>query len=925
MGDTALPQPTAGGFVPMLGVGMVGSMPGAVSGPVPAPRVPQLHNAIVERLRARIELCRRHHSTCESRYQRGQAESSDREHESTLHLLNIVHQGPGNRKNKGNRTTAQPPPEYNNRVNGEQKSQNSAEGESKHNTRIALQGSLRRKIEGHPQGYNPKQNGLSGREFGSDFKRLRMEGGSLGHSGCVFSNGQSHALPGAIPTSHGLQSKNSNAMTQGVQSDLFTLTLKEMKKEPGEVHSCGQSSSDPSMMVFDFKDEGSGQLDPELQDLFDELTNSVPSLNDLEFEKMLKQDDTFDLDLGRPNSVGASKPCPQLEKVIKSEYSPSFCQTSGSLSQLRPASAGPAFSGATMSLSSSSVANTPKNSSHGPQGSSGAPRTLSTWHELSHAEQLKQMAANQQPGALLHHHQPNQPGTAATWSPAMTTHSSPGSFGQEKIPTPASILPTISGSQTKGMNSCLFKPNGQIDPNHMDLNTLCTKPMLHFIPKTHSVGQQIPMMAGPQSKPAVQQQQQQQSTAGQSQPRTPPRFPNPQLPVPVSSCLQPKSLPHSMPSNPHGPGLHFTLAQQRQPLPPGPHPSTGSSFVGLPAQGQSQQHPAPGSHQKTTGNNHTMHRQQGPPQQIINDSDKMSTQDQLSRHLTRPPPDYKQPRRNVAGLQHANLYTGGGLHQCMSSSQPLTTSDKRFVSSPDTQHEGYVQTGVNQLQQHCNPNQIGLNQNKPRFSGPNNQGNTFGSNTQHIRPTVSQEAARILGQRLGTIVTDASMVAPTNWAQGPKQTTALDTRRFSSALPSQQATHHFSQRPMTSPNQVAPDIGMLPPGQTINGQTVGALRESAPRLSQSRMPPLPAVTSVNQASPLQTVPASNFSSAGHNPRTYQSSGSGHLTFDFLQEGDNMVPGINTDSDFIDSLLKSGSTNDDWMKDINLDEILGSQS
>ncbi|KAJ8256656.1 hypothetical protein COCON_G00188080 [Conger conger] len=142
MGDTALPQPSASGFVPMLGVGIVGSMPGAVSGPIPAPRgsaVPQLHNAIVERLRARIELCRRHHSTCESRYQRGQAETSDREHESTLHLLNIVHQGPGTRKTKGGRGAAQHPPEYNGRINGEQKSQNSAEGDSKHSTRIATQ------------------------------------------------------------------------------------------------------------------------------------------------------------------------------------------------------------------------------------------------------------------------------------------------------------------------------------------------------------------------------------------------------------------------------------------------------------------------------------------------------------------------------------------------------------------------------------------------------------------------------------------------------------------------------------------------------------------------------------------------------------------------------------------------------------------
>lgn len=140
MGEATPAQSAAGPFVPMLGVGL-GSLPGVVgvgAGPVVAPSrgsaVPQLHNAIVERLRARIELCRRHHSTCENRYQRSQAETSDREHENTLHLLNIVHQGPGNRKAKGSRGSNQQPPEYS-RANGERKG---SESEPKISTRIAV-------------------------------------------------------------------------------------------------------------------------------------------------------------------------------------------------------------------------------------------------------------------------------------------------------------------------------------------------------------------------------------------------------------------------------------------------------------------------------------------------------------------------------------------------------------------------------------------------------------------------------------------------------------------------------------------------------------------------------------------------------------------------------------------------------------------
>uniref|UniRef100_A0A8C8SYL8 Neurogenic mastermind-like N-terminal domain-containing protein n=1 Tax=Pelusios castaneus TaxID=367368 RepID=A0A8C8SYL8_9SAUR len=82
MGDTAGPQ------APDLGAGLLGG--GAVA--------PRVHSAIVERLRARIAVCRQHHQSCEGRYERGRAESSDRERESTLQLLSLVQHGQGARK-----------------------------------------------------------------------------------------------------------------------------------------------------------------------------------------------------------------------------------------------------------------------------------------------------------------------------------------------------------------------------------------------------------------------------------------------------------------------------------------------------------------------------------------------------------------------------------------------------------------------------------------------------------------------------------------------------------------------------------------------------------------------------------------------------------------------------------------------------------
>lgn len=104
MGETAPPQAPAGS----LGIGVSGV--GLLGGGSAAPR---LHSAIVERLRARIAVCRQHHLNCEGRYERSRAESSDRERENTLQLLTLVQHGQGTRKNsKHNKSTCAAPPDY---------------------------------------------------------------------------------------------------------------------------------------------------------------------------------------------------------------------------------------------------------------------------------------------------------------------------------------------------------------------------------------------------------------------------------------------------------------------------------------------------------------------------------------------------------------------------------------------------------------------------------------------------------------------------------------------------------------------------------------------------------------------------------------------------------------------------------------------
>eukprot|EP00066_Takifugu_rubripes_P017671 XP_011606937.1 PREDICTED: mastermind-like protein 2 [Takifugu rubripes] len=895
MGEATPAQSAAGPFVPMLGVGL-GTMPGGVgNGPVGASArgssVPQLHNAIVERLRARIELCRRHHSTCENRYQRGQAETSEREHENTLHLLNIVQQGTGNRKPKGSRGSNQQPPEY--RANGMRKC---TESDQKNSTRTALQGSLRRKIEGHLPGQVQKQNGLSCGFPGSNFKRVCVDTGNLGHGSCSHNLPQPHTLHGSSAMS--TQRKNFMVHHGGVGSDRFNMTLKEMKKEPIEVPSCGHHSN--AEMIFDFKDEGGGQIDPELQDLFDELTKTVPTLNDLEFEKILKQDDAFGVDLGRPSSAGApASLCSPVERPIKMEQSPEFAQVhSGSL-QLRPASAGPCFT-----LTTTSSANTS-------QKATQASRAMPCWPEISHAEQLKQMAANQQqPSSLLHHHQA-PPSGMSSWTPSLNTHSLTTTFPQDKVSSPAPTGQQRFSSQSKRLNNCLFKANSS---HHVDMKVLSVKPTLHFSPKApHPGSQPMPNMTSTATTTSAQQQQQLSPSNG-NQPRPTLPFPMPQITA-GPLCLQPKAAPEGMP---------FKLTQPRQIVPPGSRQPASESLGAVPGQLQHRA-PAPSNQDKGPAKNPVLQRQLT-QQHGLGNSDKDSSRDRFGHYLTRPPPDYKQ-----STVQQGNIFPGQNSLSSSNSHekdlQPLSCRSGPRWSPSSSDHSFGIRTDSHPAScagrfQH--QNQIGSNHNKARFLVPPPQGNSaFGmNNVAGVQsPTVSGDlhSPEVPGPGLGGLMRNITM----GWSSTNKQVTAgPGVRRPSNPLQPQGTqldilNHLYPQRHVGPPNQVAPDSGIL--AQNLS------MRDTGPRPSQPMMGSPSAVMNLNQSSPEQRVPAGSFSESSPNVSSYHNNRANHLTFDFLPEGDNTVPGINTDSDFIDSLLKSGSGNDDWMKDINLDEILGSHS
>ncbi|XP_069898077.1 mastermind-like protein 2 [Dipodomys merriami] len=1092
MGDTAPPQAPAGGLGGVPGAGLLGG------GPV-TPVTPRVHSAIVERLRARIAVCRQHHLSCEGRYERGRAESSDRERESTLQLLSLVQHGQGPRR-AGKHARAAPaappappgpaPPRAgpspasdhlrrqqhplnsgNTGINGDQQQRPaSTSGDQRNSALIALQGSLKRKQAISLSPVSKRPNGFVDNSF-LDRKRI-CAGESLpaGQSSLHVSNGPSQLLVGAVPGSQAPLRKASTlpppAHSPG--SSLFNTGLKEVKKEPGEALSCSKHMDgqmvQESVFPDRFGDEPGEQLmDPELQELFNELSNiSVPPMSDLDLENMInatiKQDDPFHLDLSQQSQRSTPRPSLPMEKiVIKSEFSPVLTQGPSSSPQLRPPSAGPAFSMASSALSTSSP--TPA----APQGQAqaqaqtapGVSRALPGWQEVSHAQQLKQIAASRQQQARTQQHPP------APW-PALPSSAgpSPAAFGQEKIPSPAfgqqpfnprgSPIPGVGGSsnQPKVMASYMYKagpaaPGAALDallqqkPPELSRSFLNsshqaleprpgnTKPLFHF--GSDQANQQLPSVLPSQSKPSLlhytQQQPQQNSLVNQQQPPPPPapqashplssqpllRSP---LPLPQKSLLQKMQNP-SLPglgcqvAQPHRQDQHSVVGQNTGPSPTPnacSNPNTGSGYM------NSQQSLL---NQQLMGKKQTLQKQIAEQkqqlllqQQMLADAEKITPQEQINRHLTRLPPDYKDQRRSVGSLLPAAQFSGGSSSVSLNSNQALTnpvsthailnqnpslmsaSHATRASSLPTAAHSTGVCTGLpcgqpgtygaspgmNQLTQQRNPNQLLAHPSNPLLPqpstlGPNSSSDVatralgFGAGTagnSQLRPNLTHTMAGLPGQRPSSSSSSSSSSASSSASASASSGVATPHRATRTwASPGVTASQQVSlgvaggrfpaayapgqslqtpQRTAAPPGQLTPTVQMRPAsqmGQTLSGQTVDPPRGLSLRPGQlgtqvlSNLTPTGAGLNLPRTGMSQRPPLtpSTFPSSDQSSSAFQGSEQvSELAFDLLgRQADSVGPALDSDVDFIDSLLRTEAGHDDWMKDISLDEILGSNS
>ncbi|KAM3935324.1 mastermind-like protein 2 [Leptodactylus fuscus] len=978
MGETAPPQaPTGSLAIGVSNVGLLGG--GSVA--------PRLHSAIVERLRARIAVCRQHHLNCEGRYERSRAESSDRERENTLQLLTLVQHGQGSRKSsKHSKSSCAAPPDYRHHQpqqpqllsdeggdhNGGQQASNGLG--QRNSALIALQGSLKRRLVVNVSPTNNKRsNGVSDNAF-LDFKKIKSnECISMGQNMYHAVDGANQSMNGAMPMDPAMHRKNGNLTS----NDLFNTTLKDIKKEPGENLSCGKhlDSHLSHENMFRYGDDNGDQLmDPELQELFNEFTYiSVPPMSDIELQNMInitiKQDEPFNIDIGQQSQRNASTSLPMDKVVIKSEYSQCLNPTRVGSPQMRPSSTGPTFS-----MSSSPLASSPGTTVVQNQGQaqvSSCVNRMSNWQELSHAQQLKQMAANRQHN-LIQQHQPN---TSSNWSNVPPTGQTSRQYGLEKVPSPfrqqqlsphgtSVSTPPGNGSQQKAIGNYLYKsssPNNHAEmmkPQDTNKNSMTSshlpadhhlgmsKPLFHYSPDQPN--QQV---LGAHPKPGMQftpQQPQSSTTAQHDSAQQVNAVSNQSLPRP--SNFQQKMMP-KIPNQPAS-GLQYPPVHQQQ------DPQCNATSIGTGSSAASCSSSNGYNTQQALLNQQMMEKtsimQRQMQQQMLPGTEKCKNQDQLNRHLTRPPPDYKDQRRSSVGIQQANQFPGG---------LPTVNPDSALPNSPSAnmapQNQSHSSTnhGSRMPPLQGSPNMYGnvscppqsmyngMNQTSPNQMGTNQNGNivsrppavtsganmpAFATQSGNNGPPFRPNGPSAPGQRPQNVINSSS---PTQkWMSsevkrqdmvGYANTNQYPTQSVQGMIGHQQ----FPQRALSVPNQVNPGVQMTPlntMAPSNSGQTIEPLRGFNHGQSPLRSPMLPSMSQAGGGLPMSP---NSFSPANQISRAFPRSDSSNDlgSFDFLSQNGGLGSSPNGDSDFIDALLKTGHINDDWMKDINLDEIFKGHS
>ncbi|XP_062976909.1 mastermind-like protein 1 isoform X2 [Elgaria multicarinata webbii] len=1042
------------------------------------------HSAVMERLRRRIELCRRHHSACESRYQAVSPERLELERQQTFALHQRCLQAKAKRAGKHRQPPlpppAAPPPAAPSQppssapapgsvgsaststssdrpgINGLDADTAGGEQQQQHgrsSALIALHETVKRKLDSSVSPQNGDQQNGYGDMF-SVSKKLRHDdslGGLSGSSNGIPPVSPLHQLDSKPPSGDTLQLNGKHSMgLDGISKkclpdsnlqlngssdadDSFAMVInKELKQEPDDlpcmITGPGSSISQNNLM------SDLNLNEQEWKELIDELNRSVP---EEDMKDLFTEDFEEKKDVDSSNSA-AQTPLPQ-DIIIKTEFSPAdFEPEQMGSPQVRASSAGTTFIGTSsvpVSAASPAVSNSqtmfqPSNqsvtenpnqsmmqpSNQSPNVQRPLPSSLLSGQstggakEMSSAKQLQQIAAKQKRDQLLQNqqqvHQPNQ---ISSWQQSGSSHSPLAVPYTMENPTSPSIYQQDFSNQKLMMSSMPNKSSpraggnyhgGNIlshQPNSLNQNSVSnqssvldygnTKPLSHY--KECGQGVTIPG----QNKPpmlAYMPQRQQPTLPHMSDEQ------NGMFVMKKSGSIAYRPLgPHSQDQNPSagvpripvsvpGPGVN---AQPPNVSMAGNHGNTAY----LNSQQQAavmKQHQMLLDQQKQREQQqkHLLMEQQKQflmgQRQLLAEQEKQRhhQEQQLQRHLTRPPPQYQDQTQNPY-QQQVGQFTGSSpamagvnnLGQSNSSSPRIFSQTQNMIqigtghssvsTSGGQQDRGVPQyTGLQNIQRSNLYNMAsGMTQMVPQHATTSANGqpqmqrqpslaqgtalpagygqSTLGNSSisqQHnkgaLNPTLSKPQMARMPTAIGAQNPSWQHQGISNMNNQAQGNSGLGTFTASSTFHMQQThlkltSQQFAQgMPQVSLNTSRPMASM---NSAVSGQMLSSIGAQQ-RTNSSNQQPVPSqqvLPGMSQAVPDLSSFSQNQSqqlpnrgnlhcSQGYPVRT----ASQEMPFAYNSpSGGNGLQSLTGDTDLIDTLLKN-RTSEEWMND--LDELLG---
>ncbi|XP_034782510.1 mastermind-like protein 1 [Acipenser ruthenus] len=797
------------------------------------------HSAVMERLRRRIELCRRHHSGCESRYDNTAMERLEMERQHTFALHQRCLQTKAKRGSKHRQP--QPAPDQTALRGAGTGGSNSdmpdsgATEQSRNSTLIALQETVKRKLENAASPLNGDQMNGFGDAYSAN-KKPRLD------DPLNTINGVSNGLPPVSPL-HQLDTKHSGSRERLLPNGNHSLGLDRLNnKNTVGLHepSLGENRElDDRFLLKEFKQEPEDDILPSLPPAGSNLMPDL-NLNEQEWKELIEElnrsvpdedmQDIFNDDFGDRKDPDPMTPAthtllPQDAVSIKAEFSPaatSFDQEQRTVSpQVRPMSSGPPQH--TPSSTNTTKASSPAmpNSQPPSQPQRQLPQNVllpkPSSNELSLALQLQQLAAREQQRAQLMqnqqqqqqvqqqqqqqaqtfhqtNHQPNWP-QAATYG--MEKPTSPSVYQQDFSNSKQMMMPNVLNKnspkaaaagylQTSTNPNVMAHPPTSLNQNSVNsqvsvLNYRNTKPLSHY------ELDQGPRVTPPaQNKAAMlaylqQQQQRQQQLAHLTE--------------------EQKRMIKQKPGLPYRPIVPQTQDQnsvQTVARVPGPVPTAGmgpqppaTALVGKHGNAtylNNQQQAAVLQQQQQ--HMQLMEKQKqlfiGQRQQLMAEQEKQRHQQeqQLQRHLTRPPPQYQDQQQNpYQQQQQVNHFQGTASSQGLVNMGNLgaqSASNQRMFS----QSQGMMQMGRGQAgaPSSADPTASQPELDMPAYNSMDNvqpvMYNNMGAANQ-LHPHVAQQSAMSDAQlQRQPVRMGQSSTVPTGYRQNLMGSSGLTTQQL---------------------------------------------------------------------------------------------------------------------------------------------------